>query len=175
MFRRYGDKGVVGCRLEPNHSLTWTQAKWIWTGLATITLLIAVFWAVQGAWLIVPFAGFELALVWWLMRHVCARTYRQEVLEIDEEHIRLEWGHHRPEGHWQGSRQHTTLDYWHPEHSWSPPLLYLREHNERLPLACDCPKADREKLLGLWKELALPVSYHGETRVTAHQGFDKVD
>ncbi len=160
------------CVLQPNHSISWQQCRRVVIALAVLSMLIAGFWALQGAWLILPFAGIEVALVYVLLRRVCARVHRQEVLEVDEAAIRLSWGREQPEGVWEGARRNTQLVCWRPVHAWSPPRLQLRCAGRTQSLARECNKEDCEALIAHWQALALPITYVGETRIRPYSGFD---
>ena len=174
MLRHHTQSGVTRCALTPNHSLTWQQTRLAWWLLCAVSAAIAGFWAVQGVWLIVPFAGVELLLAYVLLRRVCARSYREQELVIDADSVCLRWGYRQCEGCWQAERACACLEYWRPQHSWSPPSLYLSDGSRRIALAQDCPLADRLALLDVWRAASLPVAMHGETRVVAHTGFDRL-
>ncbi|MDX1451986.1 MAG: DUF2244 domain-containing protein [Oleiphilaceae bacterium] len=175
MFSTTEERGTTRCVMQPNHSATWSQLRRVWLVLAVISALIAGIWAVQGAWMILPFAGLELALVYYLLRRVSARSYRQEVLEINEEKVSLVWGQRRPEGCWQGETSCTCLECWRPAHALSPPALFLRQGDRRVAVAAACPVSDCEQLLAIWQGLSLPVEFKGRTRVRPHQGFDHLE
>ena len=49
--------------LLPNRSLNWKAARAAFVVFAGFTTAIATFFASQGAWLVVPFAGLELLAV----------------------------------------------------------------------------------------------------------------
>ena len=85
------DAHHVRCIISPNHSISWRQLRVCILVLALVSLTIAGFWALQGAWVIVPFAGLEVAVVYVFLRKVSARVHAAEVLEFDAERISLVW------------------------------------------------------------------------------------
>ena len=93
------DAHHVRCIISPNHSISWRQLRVCIFVFALVSLTIAGFWALQGAWVIVPFAGLEVAVVYVFLRKVSARVHAAEVLEFDAERISLVWGQGRPQGH----------------------------------------------------------------------------
>ena len=54
--------------LAPNCSLTPRSARRFVGGLALVTFMTAGFFALQGFWPILPFAGLEIGLLWWAVR-----------------------------------------------------------------------------------------------------------
>lgn len=167
------DAHHVRCIISPNHSISWRQLRVCIFVFALVSLTIAGFWALQGAWVIVPFAGLEVAVVYVFLRKVSARVHAAEVLEFDAERISLVWGQGRPQGHLAENRDNATLECWHPHHDWSPPRLMLRASRQCRQIAQHCNKQDCEAVLILWRAQSLPVVYHGETHIHPHPDFDK--
>lgn len=92
--------------IRPNRSLSWRQSL-IFLGLISIPLvLISVVLAVQGFWLILPFAGLELAALYaciYLVSHACRRC---EVVSISDSMVTVEKGRDRGRGNTSGGPQH---------------------------------------------------------------------
>ena len=78
--------------IGPNASLNGRQAWAFFASISAVSLAIAGFWAGQGYWPILPFAGLELAALalalWVSMR---GNTYR-ELIRISDEWVRVEFG-----------------------------------------------------------------------------------
>jgi uncharacterized membrane protein len=70
---------------RPNHSLSVTGRKLLFVITAAVSALIALAFSLFGAWPVVPFAGLELAFLWWALR-------RTELTADDFERITLESG-----------------------------------------------------------------------------------
>ena len=76
---------------KPNRSLSaWGRKLWICL-IAASALLIAVAAAAVGAWLILPFAGFEVVLVWYAFRVLTQHDADYEMLSVSGTEFCWEW------------------------------------------------------------------------------------
>ena len=75
--------------LEPNRSATWKQTYRFVFIVAIFVLVIAIGWSIAGAWMILPFAGIEIALLAYFMHRVTKSTYQQQQIKIDENDISI--------------------------------------------------------------------------------------
>ena len=76
---------------KPNRSLGLAGRRWFLGAIAATTLGVAAGAAALGAWLVLPFAGLEIAALAAAF-HVLGRHDRDfERLEVDEHEVRLEW------------------------------------------------------------------------------------
>ena len=67
---------------RPNRSLS-PDGRWLWFGLiAATTIVLAAGTAAMGAWMVMPFAGAELLLVWLAFDIVGGHDGDYEVLRI---------------------------------------------------------------------------------------------
>jgi uncharacterized membrane protein len=78
--------------IGPNASLSAGQALGFFAGLSAVCLAIAGGFAWMGLWLILPFAGLELAAVGAALVVVIRRNRYREVLVFEGERLRLEVG-----------------------------------------------------------------------------------
>jgi uncharacterized membrane protein len=76
--------------LAPNCSLTPQSARLFVGGLAVITFAVAAFFALQGLWPILPFAGLEIGLLWWAVRASMRAGKRRELILITEDCVVIE-------------------------------------------------------------------------------------
>ncbi len=95
--------------LSPNRSANWAQTKLLIAVVAFMVLMIALAWAFVGAWLILPFAGIEVGLLWYISYRVSLFTYQQQVITISEGIIKLQAGTYRPRKSWRFIRQQTYV------------------------------------------------------------------
>ncbi|WJG08229.1 DUF2244 domain-containing protein [Aliiglaciecola sp. LCG003] len=103
------DSSATIIELSPNRSVSWQQAKLVVTVMAVFVLLIATLWALLGAWFILPFAGFEVALLAWLMYRVNLNCHARQVLTITPSKVTFECGISHPVFRWQFNRLDTHL------------------------------------------------------------------
>jgi uncharacterized membrane protein len=106
--------------LAPPCSLTPRSAAVFLSLLGGTTLSVAVFFAVQGFWPVLPFAGLEIGLLVWAVRASMRNGKRREVICITEETVTVEW--HGPQvdrvsvfpRHWVRVKLHAPLAALHP-------------------------------------------------------------
>ena len=114
--------GAVVRRFElaPHCALTPRSAVVFVTSLGGTTFLIAAFFAVQGFWPVLPFAGLEIGLLVWAVRASMRNGTCREVICITEETVTIEW--HGPQvdrvsvfpRHWVKVKLHAPLAALHP-------------------------------------------------------------
>jgi Flp pilus assembly protein TadB len=61
--------------LQPNRSANWRQNKLIIIVIVAFVMITSIAWSVMGAWVILPFAGFEVGLLAFLMYRVSYSTW----------------------------------------------------------------------------------------------------
>ncbi len=81
--------------IRPNRSLSWHGVLVFFAAAATVTLTVALMFAAQGAWMILPFAGLELIALAACL-YICARkNNEQEVIHIDQDSVKIEKGRNK--------------------------------------------------------------------------------
>jgi uncharacterized membrane protein len=76
--------------LAPNCSLTPVGARWFVGSLAAVTFLIAGFFASQGLWPVLPFAGIEIGLLAWAVHASLRRGSEREVITVSDASVVIE-------------------------------------------------------------------------------------
>jgi len=75
---------------RPNRSLT-AECKLLAVGaIGLISLIIALFFALMGAWLVLPFAGIELMAVAYAFYYVHCHSYDYERITIADDQVSIE-------------------------------------------------------------------------------------
>lgn len=92
------DAGLRRVMIRPNRSLSWRQSMIFLGAIAVPLLLISVVLAAWGYWLILPFAGLELAGLFACLYLVAYAAYRCEVVSIGESVVTVEKGRDRGDG-----------------------------------------------------------------------------
>jgi len=72
---------------RPNCSLSAASTLCVFSIIACITLAIALGFALLGAWLVLPFAGLELVVLWLCFHHVWRHVHDYERLVIDHDRV----------------------------------------------------------------------------------------
>jgi uncharacterized membrane protein len=119
--------------LYPNMSASWRTNMLFFYAVGGVALVTAVFFAFQGAWLILPFAGLELlALVsviyYWYRHH-----QRMEVLSFSDDAIVIQKGCREPEKEWVYEK------FWSKAmvrraHQWYPLQVAIRHRGEEVEI-----------------------------------------
>lgn len=147
-------------RLTPNRSLSW-QGNIIFFGvIAVVTLMVAVGWSLAGAWMILPFAGLELAVVAYGLYYTSRQCYRQEVLVLTADTVRLEKGVNQKDAEWTMPRHWVRVIMETPHHGFAVPKLMLAYHDSRVPLGRFLNPEDLEAFVGFLEDAGIRVERH---------------
>ena len=118
--------------IRPNRSLSWRQSM-VFLGLIAVPLvLISAVLAARGFWLILPFAGLELAALFACIYSVSHACRRCEVVSIGESVVTIEKGRDRSRGDVSGGPQQRIefargwvrvelskeASHWYPRRLW---------------------------------------------------------
>ncbi len=96
--------------LMPNQSANRYQTLLLFCLVAGVTLSVALFWLLQGVWLVLPFAGLEIMVLAYVMARVSRATYQKQVITINQQWITVEEGETHPVRRWQFERMATHID-----------------------------------------------------------------
>ena len=75
--------------VQPNSSLSWRGAIRFFTGMAAVTFGIAMAFAMQGAWLILPFAGLEMLVLGGALYVVARRNADWQAICVSEDLVEV--------------------------------------------------------------------------------------
>ena len=140
--------------IRPNCSLPWGDVVRFYLGIATVSFGIAIVFAMQGAWLVLPFAGAEMLVLAAALYVVTRRGSRWQMISIDRDHIVVT--QHGP----NDQRQETFQRAWarvelRPARiQGHPSRLTIGSHGRRVEIG-GCLNEDDKKYLA--QELALAV------------------
>lgn len=147
-------------RLTPNRSLSW-KGNIIFFGLiAMVTLMVAVGWSLAGAWMILPFAGLELAVVAYGLYYTSRQCYRQEVLVLTADTVRLEKGVNRKDAEWTMPRYWVRVIMEMPRHGFATPGLMLAYHDTRVPLAGFLNPEELDAFVSFLEDAGIRIERH---------------
>jgi uncharacterized membrane protein len=144
-----------GHRIElvPNCSLTPRSARAFVGGLAVITFGVALFFALQGLWPILPFAGLEIGLLWWAV-HASMRAGRQrELILIDDDSVVIErrMGVHSSQTVF--ARHWATVKLRDPPAARHPSRLVIESHGRACEVGRFLTEEERIGLAGRLRQL----------------------
>jgi uncharacterized membrane protein len=144
--------------IGPNASLSARQALGVMGLMATISLGIGMFFALQGLWPILPFAGLELAALGAALIVVLKRNRYREVLVFQEETIRVEIGMvgQGIAASFEVPRSRARVLLENGPHRNSPSRLLLSDLGRRVEIGRCLTDEERERIAGRMRELIHP-------------------
>ena len=122
-------------------------------GLGLLMFAIATGFALQGLWLVVPFAGAELLAVAAGLYVVCRRLARSEVISVLPQAVRIETGHRRPETSLRVPRQWLRVELRDGHTRAYPSRLFIRSHRRAVEVGAALTDAERRRLAGELRRL----------------------
>ena len=100
-----GSAGAFVFHSRPRCALTRAAERLVFTSLAALCLAVAIVFAAQGYWPVLPFAGLEVGLLAWALRTLRRREKDFETLTIDGDSVVLAWRCGRKTGRRAMNRQ----------------------------------------------------------------------
>lgn len=141
-----GAKGEIAFVIWPHTSLSWVWMRRLLCLLTAAIAAVAGYFALQGAWLVLPFAGLE-ALV------VCGGIYMnarwavtREVVRLDGRDLVVSRGRRDLVEVARLSRHWTRVALVRDGSGWYPSRLFLESHGRRLEIASVLTEVEREGL-----------------------------
>ncbi len=146
--------------LRPNRSASWQSNRRILAAIAGLNLVFASGFLAIGAWMILPFMGLELFLLWVLLRRVFGKLQIQQVIHINEQQLRIESGYFCAEQQWQWPQQHSGILVLEHQHPWAPLEISLCCRAKTVRVGAFLNREDSVELLSALKRLGLRVQQH---------------
>jgi uncharacterized membrane protein len=132
--------------LRPNRSATWREMKIFFAIIASVSVTIAMFFTFMGFWPVMPFAGAELAFLWFCLCHNAAAGSATEVIDIDGESVAVEQGRRAPERRWRFPRCWAQIRLEPPTARLHPSRLVIGSHGRRVLLGAFLTEDERVAL-----------------------------
>ena len=82
--------GQVRFILAPTRSASWSQIQRLFSLIAGVSGVIALTFALNGFWPVLPFAGAELALLWFCFYKNATTGLVNEVIDIDDSTVAIQ-------------------------------------------------------------------------------------
>ena len=135
---------IIAC---PNMSANWQTTKRILWFIGFVTLAIATAFAFFGLWLILPFAGFEVLVLYVFSYWIAYQCCRKEVITIRDNHVMVEKGYRSPQFSWRAELFWTRLIIGRSEFRGHPLKLYLRSKKQQLEIGEFLNEDDKKQLI----------------------------
>jgi|TARA_B110000196_G_scaffold230026_1_gene198620 uncharacterized membrane protein len=133
--------------LRPNRSTSWRLSIFFIGFLVLTCLSIGIAFAFLGATLILPFAGLEVIFISICVYLVLLNSYRQEVIVITQDKLRIESGIGKSEKIIEYFRMWSYLLVERPRHPWYPAHIVVTSKGERVPVGDFLTEDEKEELV----------------------------
>lgn len=140
------DGGAYRFVVSPNCALSWRKTKYLIWFFAACFAAVGSYFASLGAWLVLPFAGLELAVVAAGFYLSALAGHTREVIQIEGPLVRVLRGRRRLEEVARLPVNWTRVSLQRDPTGWYPSRLLLRFHGRRLEIAAMVVEAEREEL-----------------------------
>lgn len=137
---------------RPNQSASWGTNVQVLLALAVPVLGIAIFFALLGAWLILPFAGLELLALGAALYRVNYRQQYCHVITLSADSVCIDKGYRNPEHHWQLARHKSGLTITTQSNPLDAPQLRIHDRNVCVTLGEFLNREDSLKLQALLQQ-----------------------
>ncbi|QKK10562.1 MAG: DUF2244 domain-containing protein [Pseudomonadota bacterium] len=158
--------------LRPNRSLNWRAAQAAFLTLCGCTAAIAAYFASQGAWLVLPFAGLELLAVGACLYVCLLTTHSREVVRINDREIVIQRGRHRPAIEQRIPRAWTRVVLATDSRNWYPSRLLLRSYGRETEIGRHLIEEERRELAA---ELGRYLTFFSRNRLHATSPFSHLE
>ncbi len=139
--------GLSTIVLRPNNSASWQFNVVIVSSLAFIAFCISTFYALQGLWLIFPFAGITVSALLICLYLRLRANIRIEVITFDESTVIIERGCYQAEKSWKYHRLWTKILVKRPGTRGRQKQIFIRSHGKELELGSFLNKQDKDILI----------------------------
>jgi uncharacterized membrane protein len=119
------------------------QAKWVVLGVSSFIFIIGLGWSMHGAFLVLPFAGIDIALFAYFMFKVCDANYQKEVITIDRNRVLIQSGKSEIEQTIDLDRPATYVVVAEPEIPTKPIGLRLSDSKSHFELGTFLNQSDK--------------------------------
>ena len=133
--------------LRPNNSSSWQFNMMIVASLAFIAFIISGYFALQGLWLIFPFAGLEVGFLFFCLYLRMRANVKTEIITFDESKVLIERGSYHAEKSWEYHRMWAKIFVKKPTTRGYPKQVFIRSHGKELELGSFLNKEDKEILI----------------------------
>ena len=133
--------------LRPNRSTDWKTSLLFIFVIAFTCLTIGIGFALAGATMILPFAGLEIIFVATCVYLVMKNTYKQEVITLTKEKLKIEKGAGKIDQVWEYFRMWSFVSVERPEHPWYPAHIVVSSKGERVPIGDFLNEDEKEELV----------------------------
>lgn len=133
--------------LKPNNSASWPSNMKIVGSLTIVAIYISSCYALQGLWLVFPFAGLTIIFLSICLYLRMRANINTEVITVDETTVLIERGCYHAEKTWRYHRLWAKFFVKKPVVRGYPKQIFIRSHGKELELGSFLNKQDKEILI----------------------------
>jgi uncharacterized membrane protein len=151
---RCPDRDIRRVVIRPNRSLSWNQSMIFLGAIAVPLVLVSAVLSIKGFWLILPFAGLEMAALFVCMYLVAHAARRCEVVSIGDSVVTVEKGLERgrcadkggPQQRFDFARGWVRVELSTETRHWYPRRLWIGASGRRVELGEFLVDGEKAKL-----------------------------
>ena len=132
--------------VKANQSMSWRANMYLAASLGFICMGIAIGLATFGLWMVIPFAGAEIILIVVCLYLTLKRLSRKEVITLNNDAIRLEWGYNQPDLTVNLPRRISQLSYQCSDSLFEVGDLSVSAHGKRYALGSSLNRDEKKEL-----------------------------
>lgn len=132
--------------LRPNLSASWRANLIIISLFSAVCIGIALFFLSIGAYLVLPFAGLEILVLFVITYLFYRDNSHQEVISFTEQKVIIEKGRINPKEGWQCERAWAQARLIPSSHPWYPSKLGIQSHANFIEIGRFLCEEEREQL-----------------------------
>jgi len=140
----------------PNCSMSWQENKVFIASLALISFSIAVGFALQGLWMILPFAGLEILMLTGIMYWTSLQATHREVISIYADKVLIEVGRRKSRQVYEFQRAWTKVEFSQPISPSRRRRLVIRSKGKELEIGACLIEQEQEQLAASIRTALLP-------------------
>lgn len=139
--------------LQPNASWSWRANLFLLYTLMAVSFTIAIAFLMDGAWLILPYSGLEMAAVGLGIYYCVRKCNLQEVITVSEHEVLIQRGIRAPEEQWHYHRVWARFLVKRPSHPWRRTVIAIRSHGNELEIGSFLNDPDKTALIDQLKRV----------------------
>ena len=132
--------------VTPNCSMSWQENKIFVASLAFISFSIAGAFALQGYWMILPFAGLEIMMLTGILYWCGIRATHIEVISINIDTVSIELGRRNSRQKYEFQRAWTKIELRPPALPSRQTRLVMRSKGKELEIGACLTEQERKEL-----------------------------
>jgi len=141
------DSKTAGILARGNFSLGPDGLVFLLLALAVVSLCLAGLLAIQGYWPILLVAVVQLVLVAWTLIRAWQKAWVADVIEIDEDKIRVTHQRHRQKRCYELETAWAVIESKQPEVAWYSPRIQLRSRSQVVELGSFLTSEEKQQLI----------------------------